>query len=279
MGVDLSILKFIEFEITESSALESINYTNETIDQLNNYGIKFALDDFGTGYSSLTHLKELKVNTIKIDKSFVIDMLHNPQDMAIINAIISLSKVFQIEVVAEGVESVEHLLMLFELGCDVIQGFNIAKPMNYKDLEVFLKSFTPDPKWKISYTYLPTREDFEFLLAQSNHKYWVEMIISSLSNNEFKDLPQLSHDTCRFGKWLQGKGKKYFSDLPSYNILNLTHKKMHQEVSGIIERLKDSHSSITSQEIETITTVRDELLSIIEELKNEYKNDKLKKGF
>jgi diguanylate cyclase (GGDEF)-like protein len=278
LAIDYSILKFIEFEITESSALESINYTNETIESLKKFGIRFALDDFGTGYSSLTHLKELKVNTIKIDKSFVLDMLHTPQDMAITNAIISLSKVFQIEVVAEGVESIEHLLMLFELGCDVVQGYNVAKPITFDSFISFLNDFTPDPKWKISYTYLPTREDFEFLLAQSNHKYWVELVINSLLSNDLSNLPHLSYDNCRFGKWLQGKGKKYFAELPSYNVLNIAHKKMHRVVSGILSSLKEKDAKVSQEDIEHIKQARDELIGIIEELKNEYKNEKLKKG-
>ena len=278
LHIDYSILKFIEFEITESSALESINYTNETIESLNKFGIRFALDDFGTGYSSLTHLKELKVNTIKIDKSFVLDMLHTPQDMAITNAIISLSKVFQIEVVAEGVESIEHLLMLFELGCDIVQGYNVAKPIAFDKFITFLNEFKPDPKWKISYTYLPTREDFEFLLAQSNHKYWVELVITNLLNNELTNLPYLSHDSCRFGKWLQGKGKQYFSELPSYHILTMSHKKMHRVVSTIISSLEKKDAKVTLEQIDEIKQVRDELIGIIEELKNEYKNEKLKKG-
>jgi diguanylate cyclase (GGDEF)-like protein len=276
--MDFKYFNFIEFEITENSALESINHTNETIKELRKLGINFALDDFGTGYSSLTHLRELHINAIKIDKSFIFEMLHNTQDMAIVNAIISLSKVFQIDVIAEGVENIEQLLMLIELGCDAIQGYRIAKPMSFKPFIDYLEKFQPDPRWQVSFNYLPRRADFELLLAQSNHKYWIEVVLENLKNRRYNRLPQLSSEHCRLGKWLKHRGKEYFCDLPSFDSLLRIHQKSHQTVQEIVDSLNKSGYEVSQVEIDKIFRTRDELILAIERLKEEYRNSLSVKG-
>lgn len=275
LKIDNSYLKLIEFEITENSALESINHTNETIKDLNKLGVRFALDDFGTGYSSLTHLKELNIDTIKIDRSFINDMLYNTQDMAIVNAIISLSKVFQIEVVAEGPENIEQLLMLLDLGCDSIQGYTVSKPMNYNSTLDYIKNFKIDPRWKIVTNSLPRRADFELLLAQSNHKYWIELVVDSISRGDVKDIPQLSYKACRLGKWLNNNGSKYFSKYKSFNELVLVHKRVHKKVKEELDILEENNFTKKEQSIEKIVDLKDSLIAKIEKLKKEYDTNNL----
>ena len=270
MELDYSYLHDIEFEITENSALESINYTKESIAELNKMGISFALDDFGTGYSSLTHLKELEVDTIKIDKMFIDEMLFDSQDMAIVNAIISLSKVFQIEVVAEGAENIEQLLMLLDLGCNYIQGYVVSKPMSYEDTLSYMKNYLPDPRLKIVSNNLPRRADFELLLAQSNHKYWIELVINTIKRRDFENIPQMSHESCRFGKWLKNNGKKYFSKYSSFNELVSVHKEVHKEVSMIIEKLNQNNYSAQDEDIKKIIELKNRLISVIYKLKDQY---------
>jgi EAL domain-containing protein (putative c-di-GMP-specific phosphodiesterase class I) len=92
-------------------------------------GVRFALDDFGTGYSSLTYLRKLPVHTLKIDQSFVRDMLIDTDDLGIVRGIIELANVFGRQVVAEGVETMEHGAALHQLGCFQVQGYGIARPM------------------------------------------------------------------------------------------------------------------------------------------------------
>jgi diguanylate cyclase (GGDEF)-like protein/PAS domain S-box-containing protein len=131
----------IGFEILETSAFEDSNATAKLINELRAYGFIFAIDDFGTGYSSLTFLKHLHVDYIKIDQSFIFDMLSNTDDMAIVKSIIALSKVFNRQVIAEGVESIEHLKTLTELGCDFAQGFLFSKPMQVSEFESWCDDF------------------------------------------------------------------------------------------------------------------------------------------
>ncbi len=128
----------LELEILETSLLNDMSYMSEIIQACKALGIDFALDDFGTGYSSLTYLKHLPVKVIKIDQSFVRDMLNDPDDLAILKGILGLAHSFQREVIAEGVETSEHSRMLLELGCHLAQGYAIARPMPAKDIPAWL---------------------------------------------------------------------------------------------------------------------------------------------
>ena len=119
----------LTFEILETSALGDIDYISRVIQECQAQGISFSLDDFGTGYSSLTYLKHLPAETLKIDRSFVRDMLTDRDDLAIVKGVIALAKAFRRKVIAEGVETPEHLKRLQRLGCDAAQGFGIARPM------------------------------------------------------------------------------------------------------------------------------------------------------
>ncbi|MDD5717887.1 MAG: EAL domain-containing protein [Sulfuricurvum sp.] len=119
----------LEIEVLETSALEDINQASKVIRECKEIGIHFALDDFGTGYSSLTYLKKLPIRILKIDQSFVRDMLDNRDDLAILAGIIGLAKAFERDVIAEGVETHEHGKQLLLLGCDLAQGYGISRPM------------------------------------------------------------------------------------------------------------------------------------------------------
>jgi len=124
----------IELEILESSALSDISLVSKVIDECKQLGVSFALDDFGTGYSSLNYLKRLPSTTLKIDQSFVRDMLVEVDDLTIIEGIIGLAQAFKREVIAEGVESIEHAEMLVKMGCEIGQGYAFARPMPADEL-------------------------------------------------------------------------------------------------------------------------------------------------
>ena len=119
----------LEVEITESTLMLDPERAMKTISRLRGSGIAFALDDFGTGYSSLAYLKNLQVQSIKVDRSFVRDMVNDQRDASIVKAAIELGHSFNLDIVAEGVESLAASDLLTSLGCDHAQGFHIAKPM------------------------------------------------------------------------------------------------------------------------------------------------------
>lgn len=140
----------LELEILESVAIKDLQRVGQTIKACRDLGVSFALDDFGTGYSSLTYLKHLPVNTLKIDQTFVRDMLHNQGDLAVARGVISMADVFKLEVIAEGVETPEHGTMLMHLGCDVAQGYGISRPMPAEDVVDWVRSYQPYPLWQSS---------------------------------------------------------------------------------------------------------------------------------
>lgn len=128
----------LELEITESMAMIDINRSIRIIHDLSELGVKFLIDDFGTGHSSLSYLKQLKPHYLKIDKSFVKDILTDEEDKIIVEAIIGLSHNLKLRVVAEGVESIEQLTFLKFGGCDLVQGYFIAKPMPLTEFQDYL---------------------------------------------------------------------------------------------------------------------------------------------
>ncbi|BES73365.1 hypothetical protein RE428_43830 [Marinobacter nanhaiticus D15-8W] len=131
----------LELEILETSTIEDIHHVSSVLLACKQMGIKVSLDDFGTGYSTLGHLRDLSVDTLKIDRSFVKDMAKNEGDMAILKDVIGLAQAFQCNVIAEGVETRQHAVELIALGCEWGQGYYIARPMPAMDLEPWIRTW------------------------------------------------------------------------------------------------------------------------------------------
>lgn len=139
---------FLQLEVLESTSLSNANHVNQVLNLCQKqYGITAALDDFGTGYSSLTHLKDLPIKKIKIDRSFVRDMISDSNDHAIVQAIINLSDTFSVDVIAEGVETVEQGSLLIGMGCSIAQGYCISKPMPAAELIDWVNGYRPIAEW------------------------------------------------------------------------------------------------------------------------------------
>jgi diguanylate cyclase (GGDEF)-like protein/PAS domain S-box-containing protein len=140
---------YLELEVLETSALEDVLHVSTIMNSCMALGVNFALDDFGTGYSSLTYLRRLPANIIKIDQTFVRDMLHDPDDLAIVEGVIALAQSFKRDVIAEGVETIEHGTALLQLGCELAQGYGIARPMPASDIPAWVSDWKPDASWQI----------------------------------------------------------------------------------------------------------------------------------
>jgi diguanylate cyclase (GGDEF)-like protein len=139
---------YLELEILETSVLSDIRQVFDTMSACHDLGVRFALDDFGTGYSSLTHIKRLPAYLIKIDQSFVRDMLEDVDDLAIVESVIGLAKTFKREIIAEGVETIEHGVALLELGCELAQGYGIARPMPSGNIPEWVSNWKADDSWQ-----------------------------------------------------------------------------------------------------------------------------------
>jgi diguanylate cyclase (GGDEF)-like protein len=129
---------FLEIEITESLLMESTEDTINKLKSLKAMGVKVSLDDFGTGYSSLNYLRQLPINILKIDKSFVQEICHNTEQRLIVDVIINLSHKLGYKVVAEGVETKEQLDLLMFMGCDIGQGYYFSRPVSAEKMEALL---------------------------------------------------------------------------------------------------------------------------------------------
>lgn len=129
----------LKLELTESMLLEDIADTIHKMQQLRKHGIGFSLDDFGTGYSSLAYLKQLPLDQLKIDRTFVDDLITNPEDSDIARTIVSLANGLSITSIAEGVENIEQLDRLLSFGCHAFQGFYFGRPMPLEDFETLVQ--------------------------------------------------------------------------------------------------------------------------------------------
>jgi diguanylate cyclase (GGDEF)-like protein/PAS domain S-box-containing protein len=134
----------VELEITESVLMDDVDMSEETLEQLHRLGVKLAVDDFGTGYSSLSYLRRFPVDVLKVDRSFVDGLGEDPNDSAIVTAIVTLAHTLGLSAVAEGVESALQLAELRMLGCDRAQGYYIARPATGHEVGEMLAA---SPRW------------------------------------------------------------------------------------------------------------------------------------
>lgn len=140
--------RYLELELTESVIMHETDNTLQTVRNLKGLGVQLSIDDFGTGYSSLAYLKRFAVDKLKIDQSFVQDILTDQEDAAIVRTIIQMAKNLNLKTIAEGVEN-EHVLALIDnFGCDEVQGYYFAKPMEATDFEKYYTAFKCDMEMK-----------------------------------------------------------------------------------------------------------------------------------
>ncbi len=132
----------LEIELLETETMSDLSLVHFAIEELERLGVRVSIDDFGTGYSSLTYLQQLPAHFIKIDQSFVRDLLGNEKDRTLVQGIINLARTFGRQTVAEGVETERHAELLRQMGCDILQGYGIARPMPRTDLEAWVRNWS-----------------------------------------------------------------------------------------------------------------------------------------
>jgi diguanylate cyclase (GGDEF)-like protein/PAS domain S-box-containing protein len=226
----------LELEILESAALDDMNNVRSVMQACLDMGINFALDDFGTGYSSLAYLKQLPAQTLKIDQTFVRDILDDPDDLALTQAVIGLSTVFERKVIAEGVETAAHGVLLMRLGCDLAQGYGVSRAMPPDVVPEWVRSYKPDPEWTLWSNIPWEMADLPLLVAQHDHLRWVKQVIDSIDGIH-PHIPAeqlLSTHQCRFGQWYYGQGAVSYGQVPEFAKLGKVHDEVHRVGPEII---------------------------------------------
>jgi EAL domain-containing protein (putative c-di-GMP-specific phosphodiesterase class I) len=214
----------LEIEVLETSALQDMDLVCGVMGQCRALGVHFSLDDFGTGYSSLTYLRRLPVTQLKIDQSFVRDMLTDPEDLSILVGVLDLSASFHRRAIAEGVETVAHGCMLLQLGCELAQGYGIARPMPARDFPEWLSNWRPDPLWQG--VRLVPHADLALLFAQVEHRAWLERL-QAFVIDEGQTPPALDARRCHVGQWLEGAGLAPGEQNSDVQVLIGLHQQLH----------------------------------------------------
>jgi diguanylate cyclase (GGDEF)-like protein/PAS domain S-box-containing protein len=247
----------LELEVLESSALEDVTFVSQVIRDCKKLGVSFALDDFGTGYSSLSYLKRLPVDVLKIDQSFVHDMLDDPEDLTILEGVLGLATAFRRQPIAEGVETVEHGEMLLRLGCQLAQGYVIARPMPARDLPAWAATWIPFPQWSNVAAFEPV--DWPLLYASVEHRAWFAAIEDYL-NDHRHTAPVLDHQQCRFGGWLFAQAAAGRGGRPGFKDINALHHQVHALASEILALKADDRGPAALVALGELHGMRDTLL-------------------
>ena len=233
----------LQIEVVETAAIEDLVKVSQVIEQCQRLNVAFALDDFGTGYSSLTYLKRLPVRTIKIDRSFVSDMLGDANNLAIVQGILALSRAFQRKVVAEGVETIDQGRLLMQLGCDLAQGYAIAAAMPGDALPDWIARWRPDPVWASIAGLRWDSAHNPMLVAEVELRNWVARVTYALREEQPlpRDALEKTH-MCGFGAWYEQAESRRYEAFGDFVAMRPHHERLHAIVADVDALRRDGRA-------------------------------------
>jgi EAL domain-containing protein (putative c-di-GMP-specific phosphodiesterase class I) len=247
----------LELEVLETSALRDVAQVSGVLAACRDLGVSIALDDFGTGYSSLTYFKRLPVNTLKIDRSFVRDVLDDPEDLSILEGVLGLATAFDRLAIAEGVETADHGRLLLQLGCVYGQGNGIALPMPGEDLPAWSTVWNPDPMWVNVASVAPRKRSL--MHAAVAHRGWVAGLEAFLLGTR-RLPPTLDPHRCRLGRWLDSERNNPMGSSAAFQRID----QLHQEVHALADVASAWEPSATGADVtgqvKQLRSLRDALL-------------------
>lgn len=249
----------IELEILESAALANIQQTSEVLNACCKLGVGIALDDFGTGYSSLSYLKQLPAELIKIDQSFIRDMLDDVDDLAIVEGVVGLAASFRRNVIAEGVETEAHGNALLALGCNLAQGYGISRPIPPSAFEAWLSEWIRPDSWQKNSLQLPSIHNSAVVFAEVGHRTWMRQIENYLAHKT-DTLPQMSHSDCHLGQWIEREGEAYFGQLQAFQELIELHELVHECGCDVLKLHAEVNESDVQIKLRELIKLRDQVI-------------------
>ncbi len=255
----------VQLEILESEIIDDLEKVAEIVAQCNGIGIRVSLDDFGTGYSSLLYFRRLPVHELKIDQTFVRDVLHDSDDLSIVQSVIRLADAFDRAVVAEGVETLAHGTLLRSLGCNVAQGYGIARPMPAEALPDWVRGYRAPEIWVAQVSpHLWSKLDTSLLLVEAEHWMWIDQLAAVLEGSNATP-PELEKRACRFGQWYYGEGLRRFGKLPEFIDLEGLHDEVHRVAEALLAQREEDPLAAQLQ-ISVLYESRDALLAMLHKL-------------
>lgn len=258
----------LELEVLETSLLDDLVHAREIMNACRELGVRFALDDFGTGYSSLTYLRRLPADVLKIDQSFVRDMLDDPEDLAIVQGVLSLAKAFRREVVAEGVETTAHGELLILTGCEHAQGYGIARPMPAEEMPAWVQNWIPDPAWTQWRDRAATTRTVQLMFAIVEHRNWVHALQRFL-RGERREAPRLDAHSCRFCQWLRHEENARHTNEAALQGVESLHERAHRMAEELIVLHVGGNAAEVEQGLNTLHDLNAELADTLYRLAHE----------
>jgi diguanylate cyclase (GGDEF)-like protein/PAS domain S-box-containing protein len=254
----------LQLEILENSVLADVNAITQIIKVCQStLGVSFALDDFGTGYSSLTHLRNLPAGTVKVDQSFIRDMLDDPSDYAIVEGVIGLANSFNRDVIAEGVETTAHGLMLLLMGCEQAQGYGIAKPMPAGELANWLKNYKPNHEWQLCGNKQRSKKESERQLFRLTTEHWKNKFIQNILSTPDTpdDWPILDDKLCPCGSWLKRAKRAQLFEREGLKLIEQAHDKVHETANVLFIQYQEGQLDKARTGLKELQTAFDEMTS------------------
>lgn len=253
-------------EILETTALSDMQRAAETVLRCRDMGVRFALDDFGTGYSSLSCFRLLAVDILKIDQSFIRDMLDDPSDLDIVESVVRLAHSMNRTVIAEGVETLEHGAVLLSLGCPICQGYGISRPMPPERLPDWMEKWRAQAMWLDVNQLVETYQDLALLVASKSHRGWVGRLIAYLDDPRQCPAPEIDPTRCRFGRWLRAGGTLRYGAHTQFQQIGPIHERMHALGAEILELGRGGNVHGARARLPELLATRDELDDRLDEL-------------
>ena len=253
----------LELELLENGALTELAEVVALIEACGRMGVAFSLDDFGTGYSSLSYLRRLPFEVLKIDRTFVRDMLDDPEDLTLLEGMLGLASAFRRQAVAEGVESVEHGVMLLRLGCEQGQGYGIARPMPAGEMVAWVRAWRPYAEWARAKTLAP--DEWPLLHATVEHRAWIAAIAEYVGGCR-KAPPAMEPTECRFGAWLQSARLPGQNGARDLTVLDGLHRRVHALAAEVLQQKASGRQAEAMSGLENLQALRDQMLEALHRL-------------
>ena len=249
----------LELEILESSALDDVDAASNVLLECKQIGVKVALDDFGTGYSSLTYLRRLPISVIKIDQSFVRNMLSDPDDLAVLESVLTLADRLRMISIAEGVETIEHGEMLLRMGCVYGQGYGIARPMPMEQVAPWITTWRLPAAW----SQVPSERaaDAPMVYAPAMHKVWMTAVHRRINGESVT--PELDYKKCLLGKWIATERECGGFNGPAALRVCAAHKAVHDLAGQLIAQSDAGARDAAVSQLPKLHQIQTELINAL----------------